>query len=276
MTNIPTIPLNDGHNIPQLGIGVWQIDDATTPGVVSSAVELGARLIDGAFIYGNEASMGAGLRQAPADREALFVTSKVWNSEQGYETAQAAIKGSLTRIGVDYLDLVLIHWPCPARDTYVETWRALIDARDAGLVRSIGVSNFNADHLDRLVSETGVTPALNQIEINPRFQNAEVRAANDARGIVTQAWTPLGGGASFDAPVIQEAAARTGKSAAQVILRWHIQLGHSVIPRSTKRAHIASNLDLFDFSLTDAEMAGIAALETGERCGPDPVAFEAA
>lgn len=275
MTDIPQLPLNHGRSIPQLGIGVWQIDDATNPGVVSAAVELGVRLIDGAFIYGNEASMGEGIRQAPAAREDLFVTSKVWNSDQGHDAARAAIDGSLKRIGLDYLDLVLIHWPCPARDQYVDTWRALIEAREAGKVRSIGVSNFNPDHLDRLIDETGVTPAVNQIEINPRFQNTEVRAANAKRGIVSQAWTPLGNGKSFDAPVIREAAERTGKSPAQVILRWHIQLGHSVIPRSTKRAHLASNIDVMDFALTEAEMAGMAALETGARCGPDPVEFEA-
>ena len=276
MTDIPQLPLNDGRSIPQLGIGVWQIDDATTPGVVSTAVDLGVRLIDGAFIYGNEASMGEGLRQAPAPREELFVTSKVWNSDQGHDAARDAIDGSLKRIGLDYLDLVLIHWPCPAQDRYVDTWRALIEARDAGKVRSIGVSNFNPDHLDRLIDETGVTPAVNQIEINPRFQNAEVRAANTARGIVSQAWTPLGNGKSFDARAIQDAAKRTGKSPAQVILRWHIQLGHSVIPRSTKRDHLASNIDVLDFELTEAEMAAIAALEAGDRCGPDPREFEVA
>lgn len=276
MTDIPHLPLNDGRSIPQLGIGVWQIDDATTPGVVSTAVDLGVRLIDGAFIYGNEASMGEGLRQAPAPREELFVTSKVWNSDQGHDAARDAIDGSLKRIGLDYLDLVLIHWPCPAQDRYVDTWRALIEARDAGKVRSIGVSNFNPDHLDRLIDETGVTPAVNQIEINPRFQNAEVRAANTARGIVSQAWTPLGNGKSFDARAIQDAAKRTGKSPAQVILRWHIQLGHSVIPRSTKRDHLASNIDVLDFELTEAEMAAIAALEAGDRCGPDPREFEVA
>lgn len=276
MTDIPRIPLNDGRSIPQLGIGVWQIDDATTPGVISTAVELGVRLIDGAFIYGNEASMGEGIRQAPAARDDLFVTSKVWNSEQGYDPARAAIEGSLARIGLDYLDLVLIHWPCPSRELYVDTWRALIDARAAGQVRSIGVSNFNADHLDRLIAETGVSPAVNQIEVNPRFQNSEVRAANAARGILTQAWTPLGNGKSFDAPAIRQAAARTGKSPAQVILRWHIQLGQSVIPRSTKRDHLASNLDVMDFKLTDTEMADIAALDANERCGPDPVKFEQA
>ncbi|KUF10747.1 aldo/keto reductase [Pseudoponticoccus marisrubri] len=274
MTAIPQLPLNDGRSIPQLGIGVWQIDDATTPGVVSTAVELGVRLIDGAFIYGNEASMGEGLRQAPAPRADLFVTSKVWNADQGHDAARAAIDGSLKRIGLDYLDLVLIHWPCPAQDRYVDTWRALIEARDAGKVRSIGVSNFNPDHLDRLIDETGVTPAVNQVEINPRFQNAEIRAANVARGIVSQAWTPLGNGKSFDAPAIRDAASRTGKSPAQVILRWHIQLGHSVIPRSTKRDHLASNIDVLDFELTEAEMAAIAKLDAGDRCGPDPREFE--
>lgn len=275
MIDIPQLTLNDGYRLPQLGIGVWQIDESTTPGVVSAAVELGVRLIDGAFIYGNEASMGEGIRQTPIPREDLFVTSKVWNASQGHAAAHNAIEDSLNRIGLEYLDLLLIHWPCPARDQYVETWRALIEARNAGKVRSIGVSNFNPDHLDRLIAETGVTPAVNQIEINPRFQNADLRAANDARGIITQAWTPLGDGRSFDAPVISAAANRTGKSPIQVILRWHLQLGHSVIPRSTKRTHLASNLDILDFRLSDTEMAALTALNADDRCGPDPIAFEA-
>ncbi len=275
MTNIPQLTLNDGHTIPQLGIGVWQIDDDTTPAVVSTAVDLGVRLIDGAFIYGNEASMGEGIRQAPTSRENLFVTTKVWNSSQGYAAATRSIQDSLERIGLNYLDLVLIHWPCPSRDQYVDTWRALIDARDAGKVRSIGVSNFNPDQIDRLISKTGIAPAVNQIEINPRFQNAEVRAVNEALGVVTQAWTPLGGGKSLGAAAVVDAAERSGKSPEQVILRWHLQLGHSVIPRSTKSAHLAANLDIFDFQLNDGEMAAIAALEAGERCGPDPQTFEA-
>jgi len=274
MTDIPQLTLNDGHTIPQLGIGVWQIDDKTTPTVVSTAVDLGVRLIDGAFIYGNEASMGEGIRQSPIPREDLFVTSKVWNSDQGYDAALRAVDSSLNRIGLDYLDLVLIHWPCPKRNQYVETWRALIEAQESGKVRSIGVSNFNADHLDRLTEETGVTPAVNQIEINPRFQNDGLRAVNSARSIATQAWSPLGEGKSLADPAVVRAAERAGKSPVQVILRWHLQLGHSVIPRSTKHENLVQNIEVFDFQLNDDEMAALAALEVGERCGPDPQTFE--
>lgn len=274
MTAIPTIRMNDGHSIPQLGIGIWQIDEAAVPGVVASATDLGFRLIDGAFIYGNEAGMGEGIRQSGIARDELFVTSKVWNSEQGYDKARRAIDASLSRIGVDYLDLALIHWPCPEKNLYIETWKALIDARADGQLRSIGVSNFNPDHLDRVIDATGVVPAVNQIEINPSFQNPAVRLANEKRNVLTQAWTPLGNGKNFNSEAIRLVCERTGKSAPQVILRWHIQLGHSVIPRSTRPEHLAMNLDIFDFALSDAEMAAIAALEAGERCGPDPQAFE--
>ena len=275
MTRIPRLDLDDGRSIPQLGIGVWQIDGKEVPQVVATAVELGFRLIDGAFIYGNEAEMGEGIRRAAVPRADLFVTSKVWNSEHGYDEARRAVEGSLDRIGVDALDLVLIHWPCPSRDDYVETWKALIAARADGQVGSIGVSNFNADHLDRIMNETGATPAVNQIEVNPRFQNAALREANTARGILTQSWTPLGNAKSFDTPEIAAIAERTGKSPAQVILRWHIQLGVSVIPRSTSRDHLSQNIGLFDFELSEDDMAAIAGLEAGERCGPDPVSFEA-
>jgi 2,5-diketo-D-gluconate reductase A len=270
-----TIALNDGHAIPRIGLGVWEIPQTATAQVVATGIKLGYRLIDGAFVYANEAGMGEGLRQGGVARENLFVTSKIWNSDQGRDSARKAIQGSLARIGVDYLDLVLIHWPCPSKDLYVETWEALIEAREAGLVRSIGVSNFEAEHLDRLIAATGVTPALNQIEVNLRLQQARMREANRTRGIVTQSWTPLGQGASFDAAEIAAICARTGKSPAQVILRWHLQLGVSVIPRSTKREHMASNIDLFDFELTQGEMQALTRLDEGVRTGPDPAVFEA-
>jgi len=274
MTKIANIPFNDGHNIPQIGIGVWQISDADVPAVVSTATALGCRLIDGAFIYGNEASMGEGIRQSNVPRDELFITSKVWNSEQGYDKTRRAIEGSLKRIGLDYLDMALIHWPCPSKDQYVETWKAMIAAQNDGLVKSIGVSNFEVAHLDRIIDETGAYPVLNQIEVNPRLQQAEMRAANKERGIVTQSWTPLGGGASFDAPAIQSVCARTKKTPVQVILRWHLQLGVSVIPRSTEPQHLKDNLDVFNFELSAEEMTAIESLDEGVRCGPDPMIFE--
>lgn len=274
MTSIPTISFNDGRAIPQLGIGVWQIPESELPVIVSEAIKIGWRLIDGAFIYANEAAMGQGIRQSGIDRSELFVTSKVWNNEQGYDKARKAIDDSLNRIGLDYLDLALIHWPCPAQNNYVETWKALIAAKADGQLRSIGVSNFNADHLDRIIDSTGEVPVLNQIEVNPRMQQADMRAENTRRGIVTQAWTPLGQSASFRAPEITTISKRTGKTPVQIILRWHLQLGVSVIPRSSKARHLIENFDIFDFELTSEDMSAIAKLDAGVRCGPDPATFE--
>lgn len=265
--------LNDGHMIPTLGLGIWQVPEATTADTVSTALALGYRLIDGAAIYGNEVGLGDGLRQSGVPRDEVFVTTKVWNEDQGHDATLRAVEASLSRLGLDRLDLCLIHWPAPALDRYLDTWRALIRLRDEGRVRSIGVSNFMAAHLERLVGETGVIPVLNQIELNPRLQQTNLRALHDRMGIVTQSWTPLGQGRSFDAAPVQAAAARTGKSPAQVILRWHLQLGASVIPRSTRAAGLAENRDLFDFDLTEAEMAAMAALDEGQRCGPDPMTF---
>lgn len=268
------ISFSDGHSIPRLGLGVWQIPDDETVDVVSSAIKAGYRLIDGAFIYGNEIGMGKGIAQSGTAREDLFVTSKVWNSEQGYDKVRRAIEASLKRIDLDYLDLCLIHWPCPSKNQYVETWKAFIDAQEDGQVRSIGVSNFNPDHLDRIIGETGVSPVLNQIEINPRLIQTQMRAENDKRNIVSQAWTPLGQLLSFDAPAIIAISHRLNRAPAQVILRWHIQLGVSVIPRSTEMAHLTQNLEVADFELTNDDMAAINALDEDQRCGPDPVDFE--
>lgn len=268
------IPLSDGHSIPRIGLGVWQIPDDETDGVVSSAIKAGYRLIDGAFIYGNEVGMGKGIAQSGVARDDLFVTSKVWNSEQGYDKARHAIAASLKRIDLDYLDLCLIHWPCPSKNQYVATWKAFIDAQKDGQVRSIGVSNFNPEHLDRIIEETGVSPVLNQIEVNPRLIQSDMRAQNAKRKIVTQAWTPLGQLASFDAPAVVAISGRLGRTPAQVILRWHVQLGVSVIPRSTEIAHLTQNLQVTDFILTEDDMAAISALEEGVRCGPDPSDFE--
>lgn len=270
---IPRLAFHDGHAIPQLGFGIWQVDPAGTADAVASALETGYRLIDGASLYGNEAGLGEGLRRSGLPRDAVFITTKIWNDAQGRAAARDSVRRSLDTIGIDRLDLVLIHWPVPARDLYTETWEALIEMRDEGLTRSIGVSNFNADHLDRIIAATGETPVLNQIELNPELQQPAMRAENAARGIVTQAWTPLGNRRSFDAAPITAAAARTGKSPAQVILRWHLQLGHAVISRSVNPARQAENLAVFDFTLTEAEMAAIATLDAGMRTGPDPSVF---
>ncbi|WP_309665539.1 aldo/keto reductase [Tabrizicola sp.] len=265
--------LNDGHMIPQLGLGIWQVPEATTAAIVAAALQAGYRLVDGAAIYGNEAGQGEGIRASGVPRDEVFVTTKVWNDDQGYDATLRAVEASLARLGMETVELCLIHWPTPARNLFVDTWRALIRLKEDGRVRSIGVSNFNGDHLERIIGETGTVPVLNQVELNPRLQQAELRDLHDRLGIVTQSWTPLGQGRSFDAAPVQTAAARTGKSPAQVILRWHVQLGVSVIPRSTRPEGLAENLDVFDFILNPEEMAAMAALDEGARCGPDPMVF---
>jgi 2,5-diketo-D-gluconate reductase A len=265
--------LNDGNMIPQVGLGIWQVPEAITAATVATALQTGYRLVDGAAIYGNEEGQGEGVRASGVPRDEVFVTTKVWNSDQGYDATLRAVEASLARLGMETVELCLIHWPTPARNLYVDTWRALIRLKEDGRVRSIGVSNFMGDHLERIIGETGTVPVLNQIELNPRLQQAELRELHDRLGVVTQSWTPLGQGASFDAGPVRAAAERTGKSPAQVILRWHVQLGVSVIPRSTRAAGLAENLDIFDFALTAEEMTAMATLDEGVRCGPDPQTF---
>lgn len=270
----PMMTLNDGRTMPQLGTGIWQIDDAATPAVVAEALRMGYRLIDGAAAYKNEAGLGAGVRDSGVARDQIFVTSKLWNDAQGHDAALRAFDATMERCGLEYLDLYLIHWPLPALDAYVDTWKALIRLRDEGRVRSIGVANFHEPHLRRLIDETGVAPALNQIELHPSLTQERMRAVNKQLGIVTQSWTPLGRGDSFDAPAIRDAAARTGRTVAQVILRWHIQHGLSVIPKSEKTQRLAENFDVLDFTLTPEEMSAIDALDRGHRTGPDPDEFD--
>lgn len=266
----PHLRFHDGNSIPQLGFGIWQVPADETAAAVCSALEQGYRMIDGAYIYMNEAGLGEGLRRSGVARDDVFITTKVWNDEQGRDKARASVERSLEAIGVDQLDLVLIHWPVPRQDLYVETWEAFIEMRDKGLMRSIGVSNFNPDHLERIIAETGEVPVLNQIELNPELQQPNLRAVNARHGIVTQAWTPLGNGRSFGADPIAAAAARTGKSPAQIIIRWHIQLGNAVIPRSVNPNRQMENIDVFDFELTAGEMEAIGSLDAGMRTGSDP------
>lgn len=264
-----TLSFHDGHRIPALGFGLWQVADAAR--VTETALGLGYRLVDGAAIYGNEVGMGQGIAAAGLPRGDIFVTTKVWNDRQGYDSTRAAVGESLDRLRLDRLDLVLIHWPCPAQDRYVETWRALIDLRAEGAVTSIGVSNFSAAQIDRLAAETGVLPVLNQIELHPRLQQAPLRAAQAARGVITQSWTPLGHGRCFDAGPVRAIAARLGATPAQVILRWHLDLGLSVIPRSSRAEGLAENLAAAALPpLSADDLAAMAGLDTGERIGPDP------
>jgi diketogulonate reductase-like aldo/keto reductase len=267
---VPMHRLNDGRSIPQLGLGVWQIADEQTAEVVRAALALGYRSIDTAAIYHNEGGVGEGVRAGGVPREQLFITTKLWNSRQGYDETLAAFDKSLARLGLDYVDLYLIHWPLPSIDKYVATWRAFIRLRQEGRAKSIGVSNFQPAHIQRLIDETGVTPALNQVELHPLFQQRAVREYGRAHGVATESWSPLGQGRLADNEVLRAIAAAHGKTLAQVVLRWHLQNGLVVIPKSVAPARLRENIEVFDFSLTPEEMRSIAALDSGVRIGPDP------
>ncbi len=274
MANVPTIALNNGIDIPQLGFGVFQIPDEEVVEPVRTAIETGYRLIDTAALYGNERGVGRAIRESGVPRDELFITTKVWNTEQGHDKTLRSFDESLQRLGLDVIDLFLIHWPAPARDLYVETWRALEKVLAEGRARSIGVSNFNAPHLQRLLDEADVVPAVNQIELHPRLPQNELRQFHAEHGIVTEAWSPIGQGKGLlDEPLIREIAEAKDRTPAQVVLRWHIQLDNVVIPKSANADRIRQNIEVFDFELDDTEMATLAKLENGERIGPDPDNF---
>ena len=269
-----SVKFHDGHSAPQLGLGVWQVADDITAEVVATALKEGYRLVDTAAIYGNEKGVGRGIAGSGVAREDLFVTTKLWNDRHGHDSALAAFQESLDRLGLDYVDLYLIHWPVPAQGQYVKAWEAMLSLRDEGRARSIGVSNFNISHLQRLLDETGVLPVVNQIELHPRFQQAELREFHAEHGIQTQAWSPLGRGALWEDPVLKGIALKHGRSVAQVMIRWHIQLGNMVIPKSVTPARIRENFQVYDFALDDEDMAAIATLNRADgRSGPDPEKF---
>jgi len=270
-TTIPRMVLNDGRTMPQVGFGVFKVTPDQAGEAVRSALEAGYRHFDLAAFYENEAVIGAALRTSGIPREDLFITSKLWNDCHGRQRAVLAYEASLQRIGVDWLDLYMIHWPAPLHDRYAETWQVLAELRAAGRVASIGTSNFLPEHLDRLEAEVGVVPAVNQVELHPYFQQPAQRAYHTAHGIVTEAWSPLGRGAALADPVLAGLAREHGVSPARIVLRWHLQLGHSVIPKSGHPDRIADNIRLFDFTLTETDLAAIAALDRGERGGPDPL-----
>ena len=273
MTQVPMIDLSDGAQIPQLGFGTFQIDPSEAGGAVTRALDVGYRAIDTAAAYGNEHEVGGAINGSGIDRSELYVTTKLWNSEQGADSAKEAFEESRSKLGLDYIDLYLIHWPAPSRDLYVETWKALEELREDGRVRSIGVSNFREEDLERLAAETETVPVLNQVELHPAFQQRGLREVHDERGILTEAWSPLAQGELFEDETLVEIGSAHSKDTAQVMLRWHMQLGNVTIPKSATPERIESNFEIWDFELSDDEMTAIEALDAGNRIGPDPSEF---
>lgn len=267
------IQFSDGNSIPQVGLGVWQATQEQAQSAVSHALKSGYRHIDTASIYQNEEGVGRGIKDAGVARDQLFITTKVWNDAQGFDSAKTALEASLDRLQLDYIDLLLIHWPTPKKDLYVETWQALIEAQKQGKVRSIGVSNFNPQHIQKLIAETGVAPVINQIELHPYFQQSELRQFHHDHDIVTQAWSPLGQGEVLRDPVIERLAEKYAKTAAQIIILWHLQLGNVAIPKSVTPQRIEGNLAVFDFELSHADMLEIQNLDKNHRMGPNPLDF---
>ncbi|HVI55744.1 MAG TPA: aldo/keto reductase [Luteibacter sp.] len=270
-SSVPVLDLNDGNKAPQLGFGVFQIPDGETADAVASALAAGYRSLDTAAIYKNEAGVRQGIERSGVARKDIFLTTKLWNADQGFDSTLKAFDASLAKLGTDYVDMYLIHWPTPKRDLYVDTWKAFIRLREEGRIRSIGVSNFQPAHLERLVKDTGVVPVVNQIELHPDFAQRDVVAANTKLKIVTESWSPLGqGGELLKNETLVGIAKKHGKTTAQVVIRWHVQLGHMVIPKSVTPERIEANIDVFDFELSTDEMKAIDALDAGNRMGPHP------
>ncbi|KIH98931.1 oxidoreductase [Streptomonospora alba] len=270
MTTVPDVTLNNGVRIPQLGFGVWQVDNSEVSNAVSTALETGYRSIDTAAAYGNEEGVGEALRGSGLARGELFVTSKLWNSDQGYDATLRAFDASMERLGLEYLDLYLIHWPVPANDEFVSSWKAMERLYAEGRVRAIGVSNFHPEHLRRILDEGGIVPTVNQIELHPRLIQQELRSFNKEHDIATEAWSPLGQGQLLQDPTVAKLAEAYGKTPAQVILRWHLQLGNIAIPKSVTPERIRSNFDVFDFELSSGDVEAVSGLNENQRFGPDP------
>lgn len=265
------LKLNDGAAIPQIGLGVWQVDPGITAKVVRWGIEAGYRLIDTAEGYQNEEGVGEAIRAAGVPRDQLFITSKLRNGAHQRDAALRAFDDTMQKLGIEQIDLFLIHWPVPAQDKYVEAWKTLVELRKAGRIRSIGVSNFNQDHLERIIGETGVTPVVNQIELHPRFQQRDKRDFHKQHDIKIESWSPLGSGRLLSDPTLEKIARKHGKSVAQVIIRWHLQEGLIVIPKSIHQERIAGNFDVFGFKLDDEDMAAIRGMDARDgRTGPDP------
>jgi diketogulonate reductase-like aldo/keto reductase len=275
-TAVPDLTLLDGVEMPQLGFGVFQIPPEETQERVEEALAVGYRHVDTAAAYRNEAGVGAAIAATGVRREDVFVTTKLWNSAQGYDSTLEAFEKSIGRLGTDHVDLYLIHWPLPSRDLYLDTWRAFEKIKEEGGARAIGVSNFRVEDLERIEAEAEQRPTVNQIELHPRLQQAELRAWHADHDVVTEAWSPLAQGELLEDETIATIAAHNERTPAQVVLRWHLQLGNVVIPKSATPERIRENFELFDFALSEDDMAAIERLDAGERTGPDPATFSVA
>lgn len=276
-SKVPPIILNNGVEMPQLGFGVWQVPDDEAERAVATALEAGYRSVDTAAIYGNEEGTGKAIAASGIPREEVFVTTKLWNSDQGYDSTLRAFDASLAKLGLEYVDLYLIHWPTPARGKFVDSYKAFEKLHAAGRIRAIGTSNFLPEHLERLIAETSVIPAVNQIELHPHLQQHAAREYHAEQGIATEAWSPLGQGKGLlEVPAIVAIAQKHNRTPAQIVLRWHLQLGNVVIPKSVTPSRIRENIEVFDFSLDDEDLAAISALNEDRRLGPDPAKFDMA
>jgi 2,5-diketo-D-gluconate reductase A len=266
----PMLKLRDGNAIPQLGLGVWQVDPSITARVVTDAIKAGYRLIDTAEGYNNEEGVGHAIREADVPRSELFITSKLHNGAHARDLALKNFNATMKRLGIEQIDLFLIHWPVPSRNKYVEAWKTLVELQKQGRIKSVGVSNFNQDHLERIIAETGVTPVVNQIELHPSFQQRDKRAFHKQHDIKIESWSPLGSGRALGNPKLGDIARKHGKSIAQVIIRWHLQEGLIVIPKSTRKERLKENLNVFDLQLDADDLKVISALDNQRRNGPDP------
>lgn len=273
MPTIPTLEMNDGRSIPQIGFGVWQVPDEIVTDATLSAFEAGYRHVDTAAVYENERGVGEAIARSGLPRDDLFITTKVWNTDHGYDATMRAFDASIGLLGLDYVDLYLVHWPSPATGDYLATWKAVVALREQGRTRSVGVSNFHVPHLQHIIDEVGVVPVVDQVELQPWLPQAEIRDFNAGHGILTEAWSPLASGELLHDPLLGAIAAKHGKSTAQIMIRWHLQLGNVVLPKSVTPSRIRENIDVFDFALDADDLASIGTLESGRRTGPNPDEF---